>query len=143
MNSRQAEAVNGCIGLSALAVGMVAVVTGIATRDGRSALVTGLCLLGLAMTASLYMALGEWDALGLYGMVAAICALALFVLQTSRGETGNWWWKLAWFWCILFHGLVFANAFEIWRQSAHGKIAGILALSFVGAGIFFLVSPLR
>ncbi len=136
MNPKQAEAVNGCIGLSALAVGAVAIVIGIATRDWRSALVTGLCLLGLAMTASLYMALGEWDALGLYSMVAAICAFALFALQTNRNEEvggGDW------------HGFgssYFMGLFSQKRSNggSRRKIAGILALLFAGVGLFFLLA---
>lgn len=142
MNPSEAEAVNGCIVISALVTGAIAVVIGIATRDLRSALIVGLSLLAVAITVSLYIRVGEWDTLVVYSVAAAICALALFVLQVSRNEAANWLWKLAWFLSILFHGIVFTKALE-WRRYLHGKIAGFLALLFIGVGLFVVVSPLQ
>lgn len=140
MKAAQGEALNCCIVISALVMGAVAVVIGIATRDGRSALVTGLCLLVVAVTSFLYAATGTSDVLGFYGMTSTLCTFAIFVLQTSRAETGNWWWRLAWFWTAALHGLLFLSIYDKWKQSLQDKIAILLTLLFAGVGLFFLVS---
>jgi len=143
MNSRLGEAVNGCIGIAALVMGATAVVIGVAAQDWRSALIAGLSLLALAATAALCIALDGWDALGSYGMVSAIGASALLVLSFSRDEMGSWWWRLAWFWFIVLHGLVFFAKVSDWRQSLSSKVGSLLAFLFLGGGLFFLISPLR
>jgi len=143
MNSSQGEGVNCCIGIAALVMGATAVVIGIAAQDWCSALVVGLSLLVVAATAALYTVINGWDELVLYGMVSAMCALTLFVLSFSRDEMGSWWWRLAWFWFIVPHGLVFFAKVSDWRQSLSSKVGSLLAFLFLGVGLFFLISPLR